>query len=75
MNVIYRGLILLIYLIHDTGVFSVELTFELPDNAKECFYQQMDKGANATVEFQVNSDVANSIPSLHITVFQFFSIF
>lgn len=33
---------------------SVELTFELPDNAKECFYQEMKKNDSATLEFQVS---------------------
>ncbi|XP_046390031.1 transmembrane emp24 domain-containing protein 7 [Ischnura elegans] len=37
------------------GYFAdgVELTFELPDNAKECFYQEIDKNVTATLEFQV----------------------
>ena len=32
---------------------AVELTFELPDNAKECFFEVIEKGTEATVEFQV----------------------
>jgi len=32
---------------------SVELTFELPDNAKECFYENIEKGKQTTFEFQV----------------------
>ena len=32
---------------------GVELTFELPDNAKECFYEVIDEGKTSTVEFQV----------------------
>ena len=32
---------------------AVELTFELPDNAKECFFEEIEKGAEATLEFQV----------------------
>lgn len=34
-------------------VGSVELTFELPDNAKECFYQEIEKNVSSTLEFQV----------------------
>ncbi|KAK0086145.1 hypothetical protein PV325_011800 [Microctonus aethiopoides] len=34
-------------------VNGVELTFELPDNAKECFYQIIEKNVSATLEFQV----------------------
>lgn len=32
---------------------SVELTFELPDSAKECFHEIIEKDVEATVEFQV----------------------
>ena len=35
------------------GNNGVELTFELPDNAKECFYEVIDEGKTSTVEFQV----------------------
>ena len=34
---------------------AVELTFELPDNAKECFHEVIDKDTSVTVEFQVRS--------------------
>ncbi|GFS17879.1 transmembrane emp24 domain-containing protein 7 [Elysia marginata] len=34
-------------------VFGGELTFELPDNDKMCFYENVDKGVQATLEFQV----------------------
>lgn len=34
-------------------VDAVELTFELPDNAKECFFEVIEKGTEATLEFQV----------------------
>ncbi|XP_066589896.1 transmembrane emp24 domain-containing protein 7-like [Prorops nasuta] len=32
---------------------GVELSFELPDNAKECFYQEIEKNVTSTLEFQV----------------------
>lgn len=32
---------------------SVQLTFELPDNEKQCFYEHINKGINTVVEFQV----------------------
>ncbi|XP_077993117.1 transmembrane emp24 domain-containing protein 3-like [Glandiceps talaboti] len=37
------------------GVLSqaVELTFELPDNAKQCFYEEVDQGVKVTLEYQV----------------------
>jgi len=35
------------------GVTSVELTFELPDSAKECFHEIIEKDVESTLEFQV----------------------
>lgn len=35
-------------------IACVELTFELPDNAKECFFQEIKKNQSATLEFQVS---------------------
>ncbi|OTF83888.1 transmembrane emp24 domain-containing protein 7-like protein [Euroglyphus maynei] len=32
---------------------AVELTFELPDNAKQCFHEDIRQGVESTVEFQV----------------------
>lgn len=32
---------------------GVELTFELPDNAKECFHEEIEKDTQVTFEFQV----------------------
>ncbi|XP_037068469.1 transmembrane emp24 domain-containing protein 7-like [Pollicipes pollicipes] len=32
---------------------AVELTFELPDNEKQCFYEDIKAGEKTTVEFQV----------------------
>ncbi|CAL1271750.1 unnamed protein product [Larinioides sclopetarius] len=34
-------------------VSSVELTFELPDNAKQCFHEDIQQGVKSTIEFQV----------------------
>ena len=36
-------------------VFCVELTFELEDNAKQCFFEDIAKGETAIVEYQVIS--------------------
>ena len=48
----------LIYFVTLTILFrtarGVELTFELPDNAKECFYEVIEEGKTSTVEFQVS---------------------
>ncbi|XP_043464205.1 transmembrane emp24 domain-containing protein 7 [Leptopilina heterotoma] len=34
-------------------VSGIELTFELPDNEKQCFYQDIEKNISSTLEFQV----------------------
>jgi protein ERP2 len=39
---------------------STELTFTLPDNAKDCFYEVIEKGIKATIEFQVILNVVVS---------------
>jgi len=39
--------------LHSGAVGGVELTFELPDNAKECFHEQIEKDTESTLEFQV----------------------
>jgi len=43
------GLFTLVY----PPVDCVELTFELPDNAKECFHEIITEGTKSTLEFQV----------------------
>lgn len=32
---------------------SVELTFELPDAAEQCFYEDIKQGTKSTIEYQV----------------------
>lgn len=34
-------------------VLGSELTFELPDNAKQCFHEDIIMGTKCTLEFQV----------------------
>lgn len=43
---------LITFLSTPSNVASVELTFELPDNAKECFHEDIQKGVQTTFEFQ-----------------------
>jgi len=45
--------LLLLPLLSFAVTSGVELTFELPDNAKECFHEVIEKGTEATLEFQV----------------------
>uniref|UniRef100_A0A4W4EU21 GOLD domain-containing protein n=1 Tax=Electrophorus electricus TaxID=8005 RepID=A0A4W4EU21_ELEEL len=39
--------------VHLLRVCGSELTFELPDNAKQCFYEDITTGTKCTLEFQV----------------------
>ncbi|KAL1140177.1 hypothetical protein AAG570_000109 [Ranatra chinensis] len=54
------------------SAYSVELTFELLDNAKDCFYEVINKNTTATLEFQVvtggsyDVDVTLEDPNKHI---------
>ncbi|XP_034288682.1 transmembrane emp24 domain-containing protein 7 [Pantherophis guttatus] len=45
------GLLLLLQL--SGSVRASEITFELPDNAKQCFYEEIVQGTKCTLEFQV----------------------
>jgi hypothetical protein len=45
----------------------VELTFELEDNAKQCFYEEIKKNQTATLEYQVcwpSSDKVYNFPNI-----------
>nr|XP_025871184.1 uncharacterized protein LOC112932456 [Vulpes vulpes] len=44
--------LLLLLLVPGPGGAS-EITFELPDNAKQCFYEDITQGTKCTLEFQV----------------------
>lgn len=45
-------LLLVLDLVYNT--LAVELTFELPDSAKQCFHEEIHQGTKSTIEFQVN---------------------
>ena len=47
---LYRCVVLLSVI---TFSVAVELTFELPDNEKQCFYEHIESGIKSTLEFQV----------------------
>ncbi len=50
----YQSVISLFFFLLCISVsLTVELTFELPDNARECFYEEIESGTDFTVEFQV----------------------
>lgn len=47
-----RGLTYL--LLHVCAVTATELTFELPDNEKQCFYEELEKDVKFDIDFQVS---------------------
>ncbi|XP_023153366.1 transmembrane emp24 domain-containing protein 3 [Amphiprion ocellaris] len=44
---------LLLLLLHVCVVFGTELSFELPDNDKQCFYEELEKDVKFDIDFQV----------------------
>ncbi|XP_050312493.1 transmembrane emp24 domain-containing protein 7 [Anthonomus grandis grandis] len=46
-------LTLLLFCSNFHKIAGTELTFELPDNGKECFYEEIKANTSATLEFQV----------------------
>ncbi|XP_003739108.1 transmembrane emp24 domain-containing protein 7 [Galendromus occidentalis] len=48
-----------------SSALAVELTFELPDNANQCFFEEVKEGTKVTIEYQViiggNYDVDISV--------------
>lgn len=48
-------LVCLILILHQNiyKTETVQLTFELPDNEVQCFYEHVNKGVSTTIEFQV----------------------
>lgn len=48
-----RLLVLLLLLLVPGPGGASEITFELPDNAKQCFYEDITQGTKCTLEFQV----------------------
>lgn len=36
-----------------SGTYASELTFELPDNERQCYHEMIDAGVKCTLEFQV----------------------
>ena len=50
---IIAAIALLMVFMDGVSTHSVQLTFELPDNEVQCFYEQISKDTNTVVEFQV----------------------
>lgn len=47
------GRLLLVVALAACAARASEITFELPDNAKQCFYEEIAQGTKCTLEFQV----------------------
>lgn len=60
MNSLLKLAFLVLLQFIDT-INSVELTFELPDNSKECFYQEIGRNKSAILEFQVSENFLRKI--------------
>lgn len=46
------------FLLMSQSVFGVELTFDLPDSARDCFHEDVKKNTTVILEYQV-------IPYIH----------
>lgn len=48
-----RSTLVVLLLANIKLIDCVELTFELPDSARECFHEEIKKNTSATLEYQV----------------------
>lgn len=55
------SLLLMLLLLLPGPSGASEITFELPDNAKQCFYEDITQGTKCTLEFQVPRVVRPSV--------------
>ncbi|KAG9266435.1 transmembrane emp24 domain-containing protein 3 [Astyanax mexicanus] len=44
---------LLVIILYSALISGTELTFELPDNEKQCFYEDLEEGVKFEIDFQV----------------------
>ncbi|KAF4082942.1 hypothetical protein AMELA_G00134380 [Ameiurus melas] len=47
------GVVLIILTLYSALISGTELTFELPDNEKQCFYEELEEGVTFHVDYQV----------------------
>ncbi|XP_017334113.1 transmembrane emp24 domain-containing protein 3 [Ictalurus punctatus] len=47
------GVVLIILTLYSAVISGTELTFELPDNEKQCFYEELEEGVTIHVDYQV----------------------
>lgn len=53
IDVVFAGMAVLLLASLTRDCAGGELTFELPDNEKQCFYEDIPSGVKTTLEFQV----------------------
>ena len=53
VGVMKGWLIVFIFMVWVLTSRGTELTFELPDRDKQCFYQEVEKGTECSLEYQV----------------------
>lgn len=46
----------LLILVFVASINATEITFELPDNEKQCFYEDLEQGVKFDIDFQVTAD-------------------
>eukprot|EP00075_Anas_platyrhynchos_P013630 XP_027302883.1 transmembrane emp24 domain-containing protein 7 [Anas platyrhynchos] len=57
-------LLLVLLVLRACAARASEITFELPDNAKQCFYEEIAQGTKCTLEFQV-AGMESACVSIH----------
>lgn len=57
MRYLFEHFLLFFVLVLFRHVYSNELTFELPDNARECFNEKLKVGSKYILEFQVRNSI------------------
>jgi len=64
----YPSIVLLLTLCYACLVNTIELTFELQDKSKDCYYENIEKNTSITLEYQV-SDRSSHIHMSVLTCF------
>lgn len=49
------------FLLMSQTVFGVELTFDLPDSARDCFHEDIKKNTSVILEYQVKMRIIHEI--------------
>lgn len=60
------SLLLLLLLLRAERLRGAELTFELPDNAKQCFHEEVEQGVKFSLDYQVRPAPGSAPCSLQL---------